>query len=60
MLTFYVKPKFVDISTGKDTGIPCIVGWSGFPQTAVFDKKISSTYIEYGVQPIKKMSKTQG
>lgn len=57
MLTFYVKPKFVDISTGKDTGIPCIVGWSGFPQTAVFDKKISSTYIEYGVQPIKKMSK---
>lgn len=60
MLTFYVKPKFVDISTGKDTGIPCIVGWSGFPQAAVFDKNTSSTYIEYGYSQLRKCQKQQG
>ena len=56
-VTFYVKPKFVNSKTGKTVGDSCIVGWSGFPKTAVFSKKTSSTYIEYGVQPLKKLNK---
>lgn len=54
MLTFTIKPYFY--TDGKQTGIPCIVGWSGFPETAVFDDNTKATYMEYGVQPIKKIS----
>lgn len=56
-VTFYVKPKFVNSKTGKTVGDSCIVGWSGFPKTAVFSNKTTSTYIEYGVQPLKKLNK---
>lgn len=50
MLTVYLKPVLV--RGEKVIGNPCIVGWSGFPETAVFDKNTSSTYVEYGVQPL--------
>lgn len=55
MLTFYLKPSLV--KNEKVIGNPCIVGWSGFPETAVFDETTTSTYVEYGVQPLVKSMK---
>ena len=53
--TFYVTPFFRE---GDDvTGNTCVVGWSGFPQTAVFNSDSMSMYVENGVQPLKKVSK---
>ncbi len=56
MVTFYIKPMLVSKS-GKVIGKPCIVGWSGFAETAVFDHKTSEVYSEYGVQPLKRSLK---
>lgn len=56
MITFYIKPILVNKS-GKVVGKPCIVGWSGFAETAVFDHKTNEVYFEYGVQPLKRSLK---
>lgn len=55
LLTVYVKPEI--LRKGKCIGNPCIVGWSGFAETAVFDKNTDSVYVEYGVQPLRKSLK---
>lgn len=56
IMTYYLSPKFIS-SKGKLVGNPCIVGWSGFAETAVFDHDTSETYVEYGVQPLRKSLK---
>lgn len=42
---------------GDIVGEPCIVGWSGFPTQAVLSGGTQKVSIEYGVQPIKKLTK---
>lgn len=55
MKTFYFNPKLV--KKDKVIGNPCIVGWSGFAGTAVFDSTTQTQYVEYGVQPLRKSLK---
>lgn len=53
--TVYCRPCLVE---GDNVcGDPCIVGWSGFPESAAISENVRSVSIEYGVQPIKKLSK---
>lgn len=53
--TFHVLPELRN--DNSVVGQSCIVGWSGFPQTAVFNKDTNEAYLEYGVQPFKKITK---
>lgn len=55
-ITFYLCPKLID-ANNEIIGNPCIVGWSGFPDTAVFTESATETWLEYGVQPIKSYKK---
>lgn len=56
LLTMHILPEFVN-SNNEVVGNPCIVGWSGFAETAVFDEDTYETYMEYGVQPLYKPTK---
>lgn len=55
-ITFYLYPKLID-ANNEIIGNPCIVGWSGFPDTAVFTASATETWLECGVQPIKSYKK---
>lgn len=51
----YCLPVLMD--DNKTVGESCIVGWSGFSETFQVSKGQTTSYMEYGVQPVSKITK---
>lgn len=51
-LTIKVEPYL--IQGDKELGVPCMVGWNGFPQEAEFFDSTKDVWMEIGLQPLVK------